>query len=44
MRILGEGDESVKMRKRAEELARLCWGYGGRIRAAERVVEILEGL
>ncbi|EPE25405.1 UDP-Glycosyltransferase/glycogen phosphorylase [Glarea lozoyensis ATCC 20868] len=44
MRVLGEGEEGEDMRRRAKELATLCGGYGGRKRAAERVVEILEGL
>jgi UDP:flavonoid glycosyltransferase YjiC (YdhE family) len=43
IRVLGDGDEAVQMNQRARELAALCGRYGGRLKACEKIIEILEG-
>jgi hypothetical protein len=42
MRVLGDGDEAVKMNQKAKELAEICGKVGGRAKAAQKVIKILE--
>ena len=42
MRVLGDGDEAVSMSRKARELAEIAGKVGGRVKATEKILEILE--
>ncbi|CAG8958973.1 hypothetical protein HYFRA_00012130 [Hymenoscyphus fraxineus] len=42
MRVLGDGDEAAKMNRKAKELALVCGKVGGRVKACETIISILE--
>jgi UDP:flavonoid glycosyltransferase YjiC (YdhE family) len=42
MRVLGEGEQALGIKQRARELAIICNRYGGRRRACDKIIAILE--
>jgi UDP:flavonoid glycosyltransferase YjiC (YdhE family) len=42
MRVMGGGEEAARMEARAKELAEITRKVGGRVKACEKIVEILE--
>ena len=42
MRVLGDGAEAMKMKEKAKELAGISGKAGGRKKACEKIIEILE--
>jgi hypothetical protein len=42
MRVLGGGKESVRMKGKAVELMEISGRVGGRVKACEKIVELLE--
>lgn len=42
MKVLGDGGEAVKMNEKAKELAAICGKVGGRVKACETIISILE--
>lgn len=42
MRVMGDGDEAERMKARAKELANITGKVGGRSKACEKIIEILE--
>jgi UDP:flavonoid glycosyltransferase YjiC (YdhE family) len=42
MRVLGGGEEGVRMKRKAAELGEVSGRVGGRVKAAEKIVELLE--
>lgn len=42
MKVLGDGDEGVQMNQKAKELAAICGKVGGRVKACETIISILE--
>jgi hypothetical protein len=42
MRVLGDGQEAISMKKKAKELAEIAGKVGGRRKAVEKIVEFLD--
>lgn len=42
MRVMGDGKEAAAIRMKAKELAEITRKVGGRVRACEKIIEILE--
>ncbi|KAG9233188.1 UDP-glucoronosyl and UDP-glucosyl transferase family protein [Amylocarpus encephaloides] len=42
MRVLGDSKEALKMNKKANELAAICSKVGGRAKACEKIINLLE--
>jgi hypothetical protein len=42
LKVLGDGDEAVNMSQKAKELAGICGHVGGRIKACQKIIEIME--
>jgi UDP:flavonoid glycosyltransferase YjiC (YdhE family) len=42
MRVMGDGKEAALMKAKAKELAEVTGKVGGRVRACEKIIEILE--
>jgi UDP:flavonoid glycosyltransferase YjiC (YdhE family) len=43
LKVLGEGVEAIGMRKKAKKLAEITGNVGGRKKACEKIIELLEG-
>jgi hypothetical protein len=42
MRAMGDGEEATRLKAKAKELAETAGKLGGRVKACERIIEILE--
>ena len=42
MRVMGDGEEAARLKAKAEELAQIVGKVGGRVKACDRIIEILE--
>jgi hypothetical protein len=42
MRVLGDGEEALSMMQKAKQLAEISGRVGGRVKACEKIVELLE--
>ena len=43
LKVLGDGVEAVQLKQRAKELAEISGKVGGRKKAFDKIIEILEG-
>lgn len=42
MRVLDDGEEASRMKKKATQLAEISGRVGGRVKACEKIVELLD--
>ena len=42
MRVMGDGEEANRMKAKAKEFADITGKVGGRVKACEKMIEILE--
>lgn len=42
MKVLADSEEAVALRRKARELAEVSARYGGRVKAAERIIDFLD--
>ena len=44
MRVLDDGEGALSMKQKAKQLAEISGKVGGRVKAAEKIVELLESV